>query len=105
MWRRVLDRGEVCVLKFCEGLILEGSVDVTTFVVSSTLFGVLEEERLIVGGGCSRWDVWCATGVGRADEWVSGDKGLLICCQNEPEVAVLSLAAGLLIVATFLMTG
>ena len=67
MWRRILEGGEVCVLKFCEGLILEGSVDVTTFFVLFTLFGVLEEERLLVEGGCSRWDVGCVTGVDRAD--------------------------------------
>ena len=65
-------------------------------VVLSTLFGVLAEERLLVKGGCPRWDVGCATGVGRADEWVSVYKGVLSCCQENPKVAVLPLTMGTL---------
>ena len=92
----VLQGGEVCVLKFREELISEGSVNFTTFIVLSTLFGVLAEELLLVEGVCTLRDVGCATGVGQADEWVSGDKGVLSCCQDEPEVAVLAPAAGTL---------
>ena len=39
----VIEGGEVCVLKYREELITEGSVNITTFVVLLTLFGVLSE--------------------------------------------------------------
>ena len=78
---RVLEGGEVCVLKFCEELITEVSVNVTKFVVFSTLFGVLAEEHLLVKGGCPFRDDGCATWVGKADEWVYGDEGVLCCCK------------------------
>ena len=89
----VLQGGEVCVLKCCEELISESSVNVKTFFVLSTLFGVLEEERLLVEGGCPRRDVGCATGASWADKWVSGGKGVLSSRQDKPKVAVLGPAA------------
>ena len=67
----------------------------------STLFGMLTVERLLVEGSCPRRDVGCATGVGWADEWVSGDKDVLSCRQYEPTVAVLALQQGLLIDTVF----
>ena len=54
------------------------------------------EERILVKGGCPRWDASCATWVGLAGEGVSGDKGVLCCCEENPEVAVLFPAAGTL---------
>ena len=73
-----------------------GSVDVTTFVALSTLFGMITEDCLLVKGGCPQWDVGRATGVGRADKWESGYKGVLSCRQENPKVAVLPLATGTL---------
>ena len=40
----VLEVGELWVLKCCEKLISEGSVNVMTFIILSTLFGMLAEE-------------------------------------------------------------
>ena len=93
---RILERVEVCVLKFREELITEGSINVATFVVFSTLFGVLAEERVLVEGGCPRQDSGCATRVGQADEWVSGDEGVLCGRKYKPEVAVLASTTGTL---------
>ena len=42
--KRVLEVGEVCVLKYREKLISEVSVNVTAFIILSTLFGMLAEE-------------------------------------------------------------
>ena len=89
----VLRRGEVCVIKCREKLIPEGSVDVTTLIVLLTLFGVLVEESLLVRGGCPFRDVGCATGIGWADERVSGDKGILGRRQDDTDVAVLASTA------------
>ena len=58
------------------------------------LFGVLAEERLIVEGGFPLQDMGCATGVGRANGWVSVEKGVLSRRQADPEVAVLAPAEG-----------
>ena len=55
---------------------------------------MLAEERLIVKGVCPRQDVGCATRVGRADEQVSVDKGVLSRRQDEPTVAVLAPVVG-----------
>ena len=49
-----LEGQEVRIFKLRQQLISECSVNITTFVVFSTLFGVLTEERLIVKGGCPR---------------------------------------------------
>ena len=86
----------MCVLKLCEELISEGIVGVTTFVILLALFGMLAEERLLVKWGFPRRDVGCATGVVRADEWVSGEEVVLSCRQDKLEVAVLAPAAGTL---------
>ena len=75
-------------------MISEGSVNVTTFFVFTTLFGVIAEDQLIIKGGCPLWDVCFATGVGQANGLVSGDKVILRHCQDEPEVEVLAPAAG-----------
>ena len=75
-------------------MITEVSVNVTPFVVLLTLFGVLTGERLLVKGGCPLQDAGCATGFGRAYEWVSGDKGVLSSHKDDPKVAVLDPAAG-----------
>ena len=48
-------------------MISEGSVNVTTFFVFTTLFGVIAEDQLIIKGGCALWDVCFATGVGQAN--------------------------------------
>ena len=88
----VIEGREVFFLKWIDELILEGSKDVTIFVVLSTQFNVLAEERLLVEGGCPWQDVGCVTGVGQTDEWVSVEKGVLSCLQDNPEVAVLALA-------------
>ena len=93
---RVFYGVEVCVLKCREELTLEGSVNVTTFFVLSTLFGVLTVDRLLVEGSCQRRYVGCTTGVGWADEWVSGEKDVLSCRQDDPKVDVLAPAAGTL---------
>ena len=90
----VLERGEVSVLKCLEELITKGSVNVTTFVVFSMLFSVLTEKRLLLEGGCPRRDSGCATWVGWADEWVSGDEGVLCLYKYDPEVAILAPALG-----------
>ena len=66
----VLEEGEVCILKFREKLISEGSVNVNTLIVLLMLFGVLAEERLLVEGVFPRRDLGCATGVGQVDGWV-----------------------------------
>ena len=58
---RVFEGGEVCVLKFREELITEGIVNITTFVVLSTMFGMLAEERLIVEESCPRQYDGCVT--------------------------------------------
>ena len=63
----VLEGREVCVTKHSQQLIAECSVDVTTFVVLFTLFGVLAEERLLIEWGCPLRDGGRATGVGQAD--------------------------------------
>ena len=91
---RVLEGGEVSVLEHLEDLVAEGSVNVATFVVLSTLFSMLAEERVLVEGSCLLWDAGCATWVGRADEGVFGDKGILCCREDDPEAAVLSPTAG-----------
>ena len=57
---------------------------------------MLTEERLLFEGGRPRRDIRCATGVGGADEWYFGDKGILICCQDEPKVVFLVPATGTL---------
>ena len=57
---------------------------------------MLAEERLLVKGGCSLRDTGCATWFGRADEGVSGDKGLLCCREDNPKVSVLAPAEGTL---------
>ena len=88
----VLEGGNVCVLKCREELISEGSINVITFVVLSTLFGVLAEERLLIEGVFPHQGVGCATGVGQADEWVLGDKGVMSLFQDDPKVAYLALA-------------
>ena len=93
---RVLEGVEVYVLKCREEIILEGSVVVMTFVVLSTLFGVLVEEQLLVEGVCPCWDYVCVIGVGWADEWVLGDEGVLSSRKDNTEVAVLAPAAGTL---------
>ena len=67
-----------------------------TFIALLTLFSVLVEERLLVEGVFPRQKMGCATRVGRENEWVSEDKGILSRCQDEPEVAVLAPAAGTL---------
>ena len=67
-----------------------------TFVVLSTLFGIIVEERLLVEGGHQQRDVGCTNGVGRWDEWDLGDKGVLSHCQDEPKVAVLNPTTGTL---------
>ena len=90
----VIQGGEVCVFKYIEEPISEGSVDVTTFVILSTLFSVLTEESLLLKQGCPCQDVCCATGVSRAYEWVLGDEGILGRCQDETKVAVLGPVAG-----------
>ena len=54
---------------------------------------MLTEERLLVEGDCTRQDLGCATGVGRADEWVSRDKDVLSHCQEEPEFFLFSALA------------
>ena len=77
-------------------MVAEGSVNVTTFFVLSTLFGVLAKERLLVEGGFTRRDGGRSNGVGRADKWGLSDDGILSCHQEDPEVAVLDLAAGTL---------
>ena len=93
---RILEGGEVCVLKFREELITEGSVNVTTFIVFSKLFSVLAEERLLVEGGSPLRDYGCATGFGQENEWLSGDEDVVISRKDNPEVAVLAPAAGTL---------
>ena len=75
---------------------MEGSVNVTTFVILLTLFAMLAEDRLLVKGGCPCRDAGCATWVSRADEWVSRDKGVLCSFKEKPEVAFLAPAAGTL---------
>ena len=60
------------------------------------LFGMLAEERLLIEGGFPCRDVGCAAGVGRSEERVSGDEGVLGCCQDKTEVAVLATSAGTL---------
>ena len=55
---------------------------------------MIAEERLLAEGGCPRQDVWCETGFGQADEWELGDEGILGCCQDKPEVAVMAPSAG-----------
>ena len=57
---------------------------------------MLPEERLLVEGGCPLRDDGCATGFGRADEWVSGDEGVLSCCKDKPKMAVLASTSGTL---------
>ena len=52
------------------------------------------EERILVEGGYPRWDAGCVNWFGWADEWVSGDEGILSSRQDETEVAVLAPAAG-----------
>ena len=75
---------------------LDGSVDVTTVVALSTLFGMLTEDCLLVEGGCTHRDVGCATGVGQLEKWESGYKGVLSRRQENPKVAVLPLTMGTL---------
>ena len=77
-------------------MVTEGSVDVTTLVVLLTQFGVLVDERLLSEGGCPCRDGRRTTGVGKADRGDLTDEGILCCRQNEPEVAVLTPAAGTL---------
>ena len=88
--------GERVLLKCREELITEGSVNVASFVLLSTLFGVLVEEQLLVEGVCPCWDYVCVIGVGWADEWVLGDEGVLSSRKDNTEVAVLALDAGTL---------
>ena len=75
---------------------MEGRINVTTFVVLSTMFSVLTKEHLLVKGGCPHRDVGCATGVGLSNKWDSGDEGILIRRQDDPEVAVLAPSTGTL---------
>ena len=93
---RVLEGGEVNVLGHLEELVVEGRVNVTTFVVLSTLFGVLAEERLLVKEGCPLRDAGCATWIGWSDEGISGDKSVICCREDEPGVAVLAPTMGTL---------
>ena len=88
--------GRGMCLQILRGADSRGSVDVTTFVILSTLFGMLTEERLLIEGGCPCQDVGCATGVGQADERVLGYEGVLGCRQDKTEVAVLAPAVGTL---------
>ena len=67
-----------------------------TFSVLLTLFGVLAEERLLVGGYFSRRDGWRATRVVQEDEGDLADSGILSRLQDEPDVAILVPAAGTL---------
>ena len=64
----VLEGGEVSVLKHLEELVAECSVNITTLVVFSTLFGMLAEERLLGKGGSPQRYDGCTPWVGRADE-------------------------------------
>ena len=93
---QIIEGDELCVFKFCEELITEDSVNITTSVVLSTLFGILAEECLLVRGGCPRWDAGCATGVGRVYYWVSVDEGVFFSRKDEPKVAVLAPSTGTL---------
>ena len=93
---RILEGEEVSVLERFEELFAEDSVNVTTFVVFLTLFGVLVDNRLLVKGGFPCRDAGCETWVGRSDEGVSGDEGVLCCCEEDPEVVVLDPTAGTL---------
>ena len=92
----VLEGGEVCALKCRDELIAEGSVDITIFVVFSTLFCVLSDEHLLVKGGFQRRGGGRLTGVGRADEGELTDERVLCHRQDDPEVAVLAPNAGTL---------
>ena len=61
---RVLEGVEVSFLKCREELVTEGSADIMTIVVLSTLVCVLEDERLLVEEGCLRRYGGRTTGVG-----------------------------------------
>ena len=61
---RVLEGVEVSFLKFREELVTEGSADIMTIVVLSTLVCVLEDECLLVEEGCLRRYGGRTTGVG-----------------------------------------
>ena len=65
--RGVVPEGqEVSVVKHRKRLVAECSINITIFIILSTLLGVLAEERLLVEGGCPRRDGRRATEVGRA---------------------------------------
>ena len=90
----VLEGQEVSVVKRLQRLVAECSINITIFIILSTLLGVLAEERLLVEGGCPRRDGRRATEVGRAYEGDLADNGVLSHCQDEPEMAVLAPTAG-----------
>ena len=86
----------ISVVKRRQQLIAECSVNVKIFIVLSTLFEVLAEDRLLIKGGCTRQDVGSATRVGRADEGDLDDKGVMSLLQDKTEVVVLSPSVGTL---------
>ena len=77
-------------------MVAEGSVDVVTLVVLSTLFGVIVDERLLVKGGCTHRDGGRLNGVSWAYEGDLNDKRVLCRCQDEPELSVLESSTGTL---------
>ena len=65
---RVLEGVEVSFLKCREELVTEGSADIMTIVVLSTLVCVLEDERLLVEEVCLRRYGGSTAGGGWSDE-------------------------------------
>ena len=63
----VIERLEVSAVERRQQLIAECSVNVKIFIVLSTLFEVLAEDRLLIKGGCTPQDFGSETRVGRAD--------------------------------------
>ena len=59
-----------------------------------TLFGVLAEKRLLVEGGCPRWDVGYVNVVRWAEELVLGDECILSHHQDKSKVDIMVPAAG-----------
>ena len=93
---RVIEGGELGVLKFSQQLIAEYGFDVATLVILTTFLRVLSDELLLVEGGCPRRDGGRSTGVGQADEGGLNEERALRRRQDDPKVAVLTPSVGTL---------
>ena len=69
---------------------------ITTLVVFLTLFCVIADGCLLVGGGCLRRDVGIFTGVGQVDKGGLTDERILCCRQYKPVLEVLAPIVGTL---------